>query len=65
MRCFATADKHRNDNRAIARQTPITKIGGLLEVMFSVGFAPTLYGEDPRPAETLSEIIFNNMLQMC
>jgi hypothetical protein len=50
MRCFVTAGKHINNIRAITRQSPIT-IGKLLEAVFSVGSAPRIYNEDPRPAE--------------
>jgi hypothetical protein len=32
----------------------MTTIEGLLEVVFSVGFGPRLYSEDPRPAESSS-----------
>jgi hypothetical protein len=45
------AGKHVNDIRAIARQTPITTIAGLLEAVFSVGSAPRLYSENSRTAE--------------
>jgi hypothetical protein len=45
------ASKRVNDIRVIARQTAITTIDGLLEVMFSVGYTPRLYSKDPRPAE--------------
>jgi hypothetical protein len=51
MRCLVTASKHVNYIRAIARQTVITTTDGLLEVVFSVGSAPRLYNEDPRPVE--------------
>jgi hypothetical protein len=50
MGCLATAEKHVNDIRAIARQPPIT-IEKLLEAVFSVGSAPRLYSENSRPAE--------------
>jgi hypothetical protein len=50
MCCLVTAGKHVNDIRAIARQAPIT-IEKMLEAVFSVGSAPRLYSEDPRPAE--------------
>jgi hypothetical protein len=43
------AGKHVNDIQTIARQQPI--IEKLLEEVFSVGSAPRLYSEDPRPAE--------------
>jgi hypothetical protein len=41
MRCLITADKCVNDNRAIARQPPIT-IEKLWEAVFSVGSAPKM-----------------------
>jgi hypothetical protein len=46
-------DKHVNDIRAI-RQPPVTTIEKLLEAVYSVGSAPRLYSEDPRPAEWVS-----------
>jgi hypothetical protein len=51
MHCLVTVGKHVNSIRAIARQPPITTIGKLLKAVFSVGSAPRLYNEDPRPAE--------------
>jgi hypothetical protein len=39
MRCLVTVGKHVNDIRAMAKQPPRTKIGGLLEAMFS--FCPS------------------------
>jgi hypothetical protein len=51
MRCFVTAARHVNDIQATARQQPITTIERMLEAVFSVGSAPRLYSEDPRPAE--------------
>jgi hypothetical protein len=51
MRSLVAAGKHVNHNRAIARQPPITTTEKLLEAVFSVGFAPRVYSEDPRPAE--------------
>jgi hypothetical protein len=50
MHCLATAGKHVNNIRAIARLPPIT-IEKLVEAVFSLGSAPRLYNEDPRPAE--------------
>jgi hypothetical protein len=44
------AGKHVNGIRVIAKQPPVT-IEELSEVVFSVGSAPTLHIEDPRPAE--------------
>jgi hypothetical protein len=44
MHFLATASKHVNSIRAIARQPPI-KIEGLLEAVFSVGFTARLYIE--------------------
>jgi hypothetical protein len=50
--CYLVAvGKHVNYIRAVARQPPITTIEELLEAVFSVGFAPRLYSQDPRPAE--------------
>jgi hypothetical protein len=51
MRCLVAAGKHVSNIRAIARQPPMTKIRKLLEAVSSVGSAPRLYSEDPRPAE--------------
>jgi hypothetical protein len=52
MGCLATAGKHGNDILAIARQTPMTTIEGVLEAaVFSVESAPRRYSEDIRPAE--------------
>jgi hypothetical protein len=51
MRCLVTAGKHINNIQAIARQPPITTIEELLRAVFSVGSAPGLYNEDPRPAQ--------------
>jgi hypothetical protein len=51
---FVTIGKHVRDIRAISRQPPITKIERLLDAVFSVGSAPMLYIEDPRPAECSS-----------
>jgi hypothetical protein len=50
MCCLVTAGKQVNDIRALARQPPITT-EGLLEAVFSVGSASSVYSEDPRPAE--------------
>jgi hypothetical protein len=50
MRCLVMADKRVNNIRAIARQSPITT-EELLGAMISVGYAPGLYNEDPRPAQ--------------
>jgi hypothetical protein len=47
---LVTTGKHVNNIRDIARQPPITTIRELLEAVFSVGFAPRLYNEDPGPA---------------
>jgi hypothetical protein len=43
MHCLATADKHINDIRAIARQPPMKTIEGVLEAMFSVESAPAYF----------------------
>jgi hypothetical protein len=51
MYCLVTAGKHINDIRDIAGQPSITTIEGLWEAVFSVGSAPRLYSEHPRPAE--------------
>jgi hypothetical protein len=51
MRCLVTAGKHVNDTRAVARQPPVTTVEGLLEAVFSVGFAQRLYCDDPWQAE--------------
>jgi hypothetical protein len=51
MGCLVEACKHVNDIRDIARQPPITTIGKLLEVVFSVGSALRVYSKDPRPTE--------------
>jgi hypothetical protein len=51
MRFLVAAGKHVNDIRAIGRQPPIAAIEKRLEAVFSVGSAPRLYREDPRPAE--------------
>jgi hypothetical protein len=51
MRCLVTTGKLVNDIRAIAGQPHITTIEKLLEAVFSVGSAPKLYNENPRPAE--------------
>jgi hypothetical protein len=51
MRCLVVAAKHVNDIRAVAKQPPMATIEGLLEAVFSIGFAPRLYSEDPKPAE--------------
>jgi hypothetical protein len=53
MRCLVTDGKHVNNIRANARQPPITITEKGLEAVFSVGSAPRLYSEDPRPAERL------------
>jgi hypothetical protein len=45
------AGKQVNAPRTVARQPPITTIEKLFEAVFSVGSAPRLYSEDPRPAE--------------
>jgi hypothetical protein len=50
MHCLVTAGKHVNNIRALARQPPITTIE-LLGAVFSVGSAPRLYNEEPRPTE--------------
>jgi hypothetical protein len=47
---LVTAGKHVNDIWAIAKRPPITT-EKLLEEVFSVGSAPRLYSEDPRPGE--------------
>jgi hypothetical protein len=44
MRYLVTASKHVNDTRTITRQPPITRIGKLLEAVFSVGSAPRAPG---------------------
>jgi hypothetical protein len=44
---LVTAGKHVNNNRAVARQPPITTIEELLEAVFSVESAPRLYNEEP------------------
>jgi hypothetical protein len=51
MRYLVTVGKHVDDIRANAKQPPITTIEKLLEAVFSVGFAPRLYSEGPKPAE--------------
>jgi hypothetical protein len=51
MRYLVTAGKHVYDIRAVVRQPPITTVEKLLAAVFSVGSAPKLYSEDPRPAE--------------
>jgi bifunctional ADP-heptose synthase (sugar kinase/adenylyltransferase) len=52
--CLVTADEHVNNNRAIARQPPVTTLEGLLVAVFSVGSVPRLYSENPRPVECSS-----------
>jgi hypothetical protein len=47
----AETNTHISNIPATARQPPITKIEELLRTVFSVGSAPRLYNEDPRPAE--------------
>jgi hypothetical protein len=51
MRCLVTIGKQGNNIRSIVRQAPMTIIEGLLEAVFSVGSAPRLYSEGPRPGE--------------
>jgi hypothetical protein len=47
----AETNKHVNNIRAVTRQPAITTMNELLGAVFSVGSAPRLYKEDPRPAE--------------
>jgi hypothetical protein len=54
MRYLIMAGKYINNIRTLARQPPIPTIEGLLEAVFSVGFNPRPYSEDPRPAESSS-----------
>jgi hypothetical protein len=54
MHCLVTVRKHFNDIRVLARQPSVTTLEGLLETVFSVGPAPRLYSEDPRPVECSS-----------
>jgi hypothetical protein len=51
---LVTTGKHVNDIRAVVRQPPIAIIEKLLEAVFSVGSAPRLYNEDPRPSERVN-----------
>jgi hypothetical protein len=51
---LVTAGKH-NSIRAIARQLPVTTIDKRLRAVFSVGSAPRLYNEGPRPSVELKE----------
>jgi hypothetical protein len=47
-----TAGKHVKNNRAIARQPPITVVEELLGTVFSVGSSKRIYySENPRPVE--------------
>jgi hypothetical protein len=52
MRSFVAADKHVNEIRTFSRQPPITTTEELLEVVLSVGSAPILYSENPKPTES-------------
>jgi hypothetical protein len=60
---LVTAGKNVNDISAVARQSPITTIEKLLEAMFSIGSAPRLYNEDPRPAESVEVWQLSRVLQ--
>jgi hypothetical protein len=53
MCCLVTASKHIINIQAITRQPPITAVEGLLEAVFSVGSAPRLCSEDPRPTKAV------------
>jgi hypothetical protein len=51
MSCLVESGKHVSNIRDIARQPRISTIEKLMVTVFSVGSAPRLYSEDPRPAE--------------
>lgn len=54
MSCLATAGKHINNIQAIFREPPITT-EKLLGAVIPVEPAPSLYNENPRPAELNSQ----------
>jgi hypothetical protein len=54
---LVTAFKHINNIRAIARQPPITTTEELLKAVFSAGFAPGLYNEDPRQDQKIESSV--------
>jgi hypothetical protein len=58
---LVTVGKHVNSIRAIARQPIITTIEEVLGAVLSVGSAPGLYMEDPRPAhiKNVTKCIYN------
>jgi hypothetical protein len=49
-------NKHVNNTRVIARQSPITTIEELLGAVFSVGSSLGLYNEDPRPDDGIERV---------
>jgi hypothetical protein len=51
MHYLVTAGKHVKNILAIAMQPTIATVKELLGAVFSVGSAPGLYNEDPKPAQ--------------